>query len=130
MKAHAFYMLLSYCAKTGLIILVYIVACLAVNKTIFNRIVNSVVIGLFTPFFVYQFMINFIHPVSYILYFTKIYDPSIAILIVSILAKSLSIVIGIIVTIFLLMKEHLLESLKEDIFNTLNSKSNNKSSKK
>lgn len=120
MKIATTYKLFGYFVKTVFVTIIYLSIYFAVNKIILNKIMKSIIIGLVTPFFAYQFIINFIHPVSYFLYLTKIYNPSVAILLVSIIAKPLSIIIGIMTTIVLLTKEDLIKAFKEDISNTLN----------
>ncbi len=123
MKTNTVYMLIVYSVKSGVIIIIYLATYFVINKIISNRIIKSIFIGLLTSFFVYQFIINFIHPISYVLYLTKLYNPSVAILLTSIVAKPLSIIIGIITVVVLLTQENLIKQLKQDISNLFKNKS-------
>lgn len=126
MEINTFYLLLKYSAKSVFFAVIYIAIWLLTNRMIKNRLIKSIIIGVITPFVAYKFIINFMYPFGFFLYFLRIYDPSVAILIIGLFSKQLSLIIGIIVTIFLLMKEDIIKAFKEDISNFLNSNSNSK----
>lgn len=108
---------LTYFAKSVLVAVIYFASCYFISKITSNKIPKAITIGFITPFFSYYFINNFIHPISYFLYLTKLYDPSVAILLISITAKPLSMMIGLMTMILLLTKKHLLNQLQQDIFN-------------
>jgi hypothetical protein len=80
------------------------------NKKINNKILKSILFGLVTCFFFYQFSVHFIIPVAYILYKIGLYpdNQGIIVLLVQIFAKPLSIFSGVMITIILLIKDELI----------------------
>jgi len=122
MQITEFYRFMIYLAKSAFFLGIYLGLCFILNKIVKNKIIRAFLIGLITPFFFYYFIMNFIHPVSYILYITRLYDPSVAILIVGLTAKPLSVFLGIIITAILLVQE--------DFIKNLNIRSDNTKSKK
>ena len=105
------------CSQSVLVAVIYFISCHLVSKITSTKILKAIIIGFITPFFSYYFIKNFIHIISYFLYLTKLYDPSIAILLISITAKPLSIIIGLMTMVLLLTKKNLIKQLQQDIFN-------------
>lgn len=126
MENNTFYLIVKYFAKSIFFAIVYITILLVTNRKIKNRFIKAIVIGIITPFIAHKFIMNFMYPFSFFLYFLRIYDPNIAILIISLLSKRISLILGIIVAIFLLIKEDLIKAFKEDISSFLNNDSNSK----
>lgn len=122
MQTTEFYRFIIYFAKSAFFLGIYFGLCFLFDKIVKKKIIRAFLIGLITPFFFYHFIMNFIHPVSYILYITSLYNPSVAILIVSLTAKPLSVFLGIIITAILL--------LQKDLIKNLNINSDNINSKK
>jgi polyferredoxin len=122
MQTTEFYRFIIYFAKSAFFLGIYLRLCFIFDKIIKKKIIKAFLIGLITPFFFYYFIMNFIHPVSYILYITSLYDPSVAILIVGLTAKPLSVFLGIIVTAILLVQEDFIKNLNINSDNTKSKK--------
>jgi hypothetical protein len=92
-------------AYAALFVIGYWILILIFNK-ISNKFFKAILVGLITPFFSYQFMINFIIPVNYILHITGIFkdDYGILTLLFVVYAKPISIFLGLGLMVYLLKK--------------------------
>lgn len=111
--------------KATLFLILYIGLWLFLNKIIENKIFKSILIGLITPFFFYHLLINFTFIIfGYPIYVEEVRDDgtSGALLgITYIIAKPLSILAGVLLTIFLLLKKQLSKMLNDDLYHIIES---------
>lgn len=107
MKNTEFHKLIIYLAKSLVFLVIYLCLWFVLLKKIKNTIIRGIITGLTTPFFVYYFAMNFVYPASYFLKITNIYDPSVAVLLVYVFVKPISIFAGIMISAILLVKDKL-----------------------
>ncbi len=104
---------LAYLLISVLLVFFYIKIWNFLNKKISNKFVKGFIVGLTTSLFVYYFLINFIYPFHFFLH-TILGFPdynSIIILLVMAYAKPISIYSGILITIIIIFKKQLLNTL-------------------
>ncbi len=111
MKVGHLYICLFYLVKSELFAGIYISSWLIVHKKINNEIIRAILLGPISPFFFYNFIINFIYPITCLLY--SIDTHGILFLIIGLTAKPVSIILGIIITLILLVEDDFMNELRK-----------------